>query len=54
MGLREVVVVDMCISQGVYKIAGLQTGYLRYHEEEECIGGDIEGDSEEDVGTPLV
>tara|TARA_B110000881_G_C18578839_1_gene520369 strand:+ start:2014 stop:2190 length:177 start_codon:yes stop_codon:yes gene_type:complete len=42
------------ISKGVDKFAGFISTNLGDHESQEGIGGDVERDSEEEVGTSLV
>ena len=39
--LFQVVQIDMCISQGMYKISGFQSRNLGYHLQEQCIRCDI-------------
>ena len=40
--LFDVVAIDMCITEGVYKIAGFESGDLRHHHEQQGVGCDIE------------
>ena len=52
--LVDMVVVDMCVAEGVDKVAILETCCLRNHHSEESVAGDVEGDAEEYVGRALV
>lgn len=52
--LLQVIPVDMCVSQGVYEIAGLQSGHLCHHLEQQGIRCDIERNAEKRVRASLV
>ena len=52
--LLYVILVDVDVAEGVYKLSGLQACDLRHHHEQQGIGGDVEGYAEEGVGTALV
>jgi hypothetical protein len=53
-GLVEVVFVQMEIAEGVDEIAGAEVADLGDHAGEEGVGGEVEGDAEEEVGAALV
>ena len=44
----------MSVAGGVDELSGLEAADLREHHREQCVGGDVEGHSEEDVGRALV
>ena len=44
----------MRIAEGVHEIAGFEAAYLRHHQREQGIGGDVERYAEENVGAALV
>ena len=48
------VAVEVCISQGMDKISGLQSAYLGDHHGQKRIGGNVEGHSQEHVCAALV
>lgn len=52
--LFEVVRVDVCVSKSVYEVSGFQSRHLCHHHEQQGVGCDVEGDSEEAVCAPLV
>ncbi len=52
--LFQVVQIDMCISQGMYKISGFQSRNLGYHLQEQCIRCDIERYSQKNIRAALV
>ena len=53
-GLVEVVRVEVEVAEGVDELAGAEVADLRDHQGEEGVGGDVEGDAEEEVGAALV
>ena len=53
-GLIEVVHVEVEVAEGVDELLGLQSADLRDHHRKEGVGGDIEGDTKEEIGTALV
>src|SRR5258708_8803597 len=46
--------IQVRIAEGMHEFARLKTAYLRHHQREQGIGGDIERHAEENVGTALV
>ena len=52
--LIEMVQVDVGVAGGVDEVAGLQAADLGYHHRQQCVGGDVERDSEEGVGAALI
>ena len=50
----QVVQIDMCISQGMYKISGFQSRNLGYHLQEQCVRCDIERYSQKNIRAALV
>ena len=50
----EVVVVEVCIAQGVHENTGLQIAYLGHHVGEQGVRCNVEGNAQEHVGAPLV
>ncbi len=53
-GLLEVVRVEMHVPEGVDEVTGLVVENLGDHHGEQGVARDVEGDSEEEVGTALV
>ena len=53
-GLIQMVEVEVGVACGVDKVAWMEAGHLGYHHEQEAVGGDVEGYTEEGVGTSLV
>lgn len=53
-GLIEVVHVEVEIAEGVDEFLGFQSADLRDHHGEQGVGGDVEGDAEEEIRTALV
>src|SRR6188472_4260038 len=54
VGLVEVIEIEMGIAQRVDERAGLQPGDMGDHVGQERIGGDVEGNTEEDIARALV
>lgn len=54
VNLFEVVAVDVQVSEGVNELAGFEPGDLRQHAGQECVGGDVERDSQKEVRASLV
>ena len=54
LGLLEMIGIEMEVAKGVHKFAGFVSTDLRDHHGKECVGGDIEGNSEEEIGAALV
>ena len=54
LNLLQMVVVDVCVAQGMYEIARFQAGHLRHHLEQQGVGSNVERYAEEDVGTTLI
>lgn len=52
--LREVVVVDMSVSDSMDELASLEVCDLCHHHKEEGIGGDVKWHAKENVGGTLV
>src|SRR5450759_5486467 len=52
--LIEVIQVEMGVAQGVHELARLQIAYLRHHQCEQGVRGDVERHAEEQVGASLV
>ena len=52
--LVQVVQVQVGIAQGVHEFARLQAGDLGHHQGEQGVGGDVEGNPQENVGAALV
>ena len=52
--LLGVVAVDVAVATGPNKVAHIQVALLRHHVGEQGIAGDVEGHTQEDVGTALV
>src|SRR5712692_7575423 len=46
--------IEMRVAQRVHELARPQAAYLRYHQGEQRIGGDVERHAEENVGAALV
>ena len=44
----------MGVANGVDKVPDTELADLSNHVSEQCIGGDVEGDAKEEVGTALV
>ena len=53
-GLVEVVKIKVGVTRGVDELSRLQTGYLRHHLQKQCIGCNVERNSEECIGRTLV
>src|SRR4051794_26134907 len=53
-GLLEVIGVEMRVAERVNKITRLEPAHLRHHHGQQCVGGDVEGQAEEDIGRALV
>ena len=53
-GLFDVVQIEVGVAGGMDEVAGLVTGHLCHHLEQQGVGGDIEGYAEEGVGRALV
>ena len=54
VNLVEMVLIEVEVAEGVNKIAGLQMGNLSDHEGKQRVGGDVEGNSQKEVGTALI
>jgi hypothetical protein len=54
LGLLKVVEIEVGVARGMDEVATLESAHLCHHLEQKGIGGDIEGHSEEGVGTALV
>src|SRR5690242_4705551 len=54
VGLVEVVEIEMGIAERVDEFAGLETRDMGDHVGEERIGGDVEGNTEEDIARALI
>src|SRR5690554_741041 len=54
LDLFEVVGIDVGIAQGVHEIAGLESRYLGHHQQQQGVGGNVEGYAQKDVGAALV
>ena len=52
--LLEMIGVEMRVTEGMNELAGLQITDLGDHHGEQRIGGDVEGNTQEDVGAALV
>ena len=52
--LIEMVQVDVGVAGGVDEVAGLQAADVGYHHREQCVGGDVERNTEEGVGAALI
>ena len=52
--LLEVVGVDVCIAECVNELAGFKSCHLSHHHKQQGVGSNIEGYTEENVGTALV
>src|SRR5688572_12242692 len=52
--LVEMVLVEVQVAEGVDEFAGGKIANLRHHHGEERIGGDVEGNAEEQVGAALI
>lgn len=52
--LLEMVEIEVGVAESVDEIARLKVAYLRHHLEQKGVGGDVERDAEEAVGTALV
>lgn len=52
--LLEMVAVDVCVAKSMYEVAGLETGHLGGHHEQQGIGCDVEWHTEKTVGATLV
>ena len=53
-GLLQMIGIKMEIAESVDKLLGFESADLRHHEGKQSVGGDIERDAKEEVGTPLV
>ncbi len=54
LGLLDVILIQVQIAEGVDEGARLEITHLRHHHGEERIGGDVEGNTKEQIGTALV
>lgn len=54
LGLLQVIEIKVSVAEGVDKVAWLQANHLRYHQREQGVGSDVEGDAQENVGAALV
>ena len=54
VGLRQVVAVEVNVTQGKNEIPGQQIAHLRHHPQQQRVRRDVEGQAEENVGAPLV
>src|SRR3989338_1573610 len=52
--LFHVVRINVRIAKGVHEITWLESAYLRHHQREQCVGGDVERYAEENVRAALV
>ncbi len=52
--LFEVIGVEVEVAKGVDKVTGLVSADLGDHQREQSVRGDVEGDTEEEIGTALV
>ena len=53
-GLFEVVGVEVDVTKGVNKVAWFVVADVGHHGGKQCVGGDVERNSEEEVGATLV
>ena len=54
IGLLNVITIEVEITKGVHEVAGLVTTDLGDHHGKQGVGGDVEGNSQEKIGTALV
>lgn len=54
INLLKMVIVQMCITQGMHKVAIFEVANLRHHHGQQGIGSDIERHTQEYIGTALV
>ncbi len=52
--LIEVIVVDVPVTERHHQLTRLEVGLLSDHHRQQCIAGDVEGHTQEHVGTTLV
>ena len=52
--LLQMVKIDVCVAQCVYKVASLQACDLRHHHQQQGVRGYVEGYTQKTVGTALV
>ena len=52
--LFVVVAVDVTVATGPDKVADIQVALLRHHVREQCVAGDIEGHTQENISAALV
>src|SRR5262245_4269705 len=50
----QMIATKMRVSECVHELAGLKSGYLRYHQRQQRAGSDMERQEDEDVGRVLV
>ncbi len=48
------VYVQVRVAERMNELARLQTSHLGHHHREQCVGGNVEGNSQEDIGAPLI
>ena len=54
MRLVQVIEIEVGVPEGVNEIAGPEAGYLRHHQGQQAVTGDIEWHAEKDIRTALV
>ena len=52
--LRQVVGIQVRITERMHEIAGFEPGYLRHHHQQQRVRGDVERHAEENIGAALV
>ena len=52
--LLKVITVDVGVAGRMHKLSGLQAAHLRYHEREQGVGGNVEGNAQEHVCAALI